>query len=170
MRLIIFVLLSLSPISLYSQYVDLEISDISFYLNDEIELEETRLLRDRYLDDEVTLSLYSDSDIVELDGLKYILDRTIPKSQVEEILTLQKTGYFGNTYRHVMEFEDQVYNDLGPVLEFQVTNTLSINKSILRNITGGEFSSKVVPSEPIEVNGKMVRYYELKIELQITDD
>ncbi|SMO87080.1 hypothetical protein [Gracilimonas mengyeensis] len=84
------------PLSVVSQTIEFKISDCIVYINEEINLEETRSTRNRCKQEDVLITFYPDTDAIELE-----LDMNELK---DRILRLQKDS-FGN-YSTILELDD----------------------------------------------------------------
>jgi len=158
----------LFPNSVYSQYTDFEISDIYFSMGGEIDIEETRYLRDGYIGHEVTMIEYPNSDLIELEGITRIISDFV-ESPPNGNLSLNKTGWFGNSYRKEKNYNTE--SDEFGELEINSSKSFSLKTSFFNTI-GGEFSLKVSLSNEVYLEEKDISFstYELIIEMKIIDD
>lgn len=158
----------LYPNSVYSQYTDFEISDIYFSMGEEIDIEETRYLRDGYIGHEITMIEYPNSDLIELEGLTRIISDFV-ESPPNENLSLNKVGWFGNSYRKEKVYSNE--SDEFGEIEIISTKNFSLKTSFFTTIDG-EFSLRGSLSDEVYLEERDISFstYELIIEMKIIDD
>jgi len=158
----------LFPNSVYSQYTDFEISDIYFSMGGEIDIEETRYLRDGYIGHEITMIEYPNSDLIELEGITRIISDFI-ESPPNGNLSLNKTGWFGNSYKKEKTYDNES-EEFG---EIQVISAkdFSLKTSFFTTI-GAVFSLNGSLSDEVYFEERDISFstYELIIEMKIIDD
>lgn len=156
----------LFPNSIYSQYTDFEISDISVYINGEIDIQETRLYRDKHMGKDVKMIEYPDSDLIELEGLGWMLRGRLDSPPEK----LRKVGIFGNSYRKE-EIEKDIESRDGSIVDIVSVLTFSLKTSFFR-IIGGELSVRISPSEEVYIEEENMTFdsTEFKIEMEIIDN
>lgn len=171
-KIILLLFLFSIPSFVYSQYTYFEISDISFYSDDKVRIEETRLLRNRYIGTEIKLIEYPDSDIIEIDGLKRILNRYYYEDFFpDNIISLKKKGTLGVNYENVKKHFDYKVSpnksiDINSIIEF------SYKYSYLFQLSGSEFSFQVSFSEEgyNEEADLSFSSYKIKVDMKIIND